>query len=211
MSTDGRDAERTRIFRRKAPVRSLSSMTKTSATAENRNSAQAAREKDRNSPSAITSRPTTFSGASCQPTGEQAVHQIEGGGDEKGTEDVRILEGALCAVVEREGLAAGKGVEIAENAERGGDQGAATQARKISRSRCGFASMIAAKKTDDSARNSETATYIGPSAMSVMTVSDSMPPMLKVSKQRQERGDAARDAKADRIAQTPISPAMKSS
>ena len=51
------------------------------------------------------------------------MNEIERGGDEERTEDVRILEGALGAVVEREDFRAGEGVEIAEDAKQRGDDG----------------------------------------------------------------------------------------
>ncbi len=55
---------------------------------------------------------------------------------------------------------------------------AAVQALKISRRRSWRSSMMAAKKTEESARKPETAMYIGPFVRSVMTVRDRMPPTM---------------------------------
>ena len=58
--------------------------------------------------------------------------------------------------------------------------------------------------------NSETATYIGPPARSVITVRESMPPMLYV-RYRARSGATLREMRRPRIAHMPMSPAMKSS
>ena len=86
----------------------------------------------------------------------------------------------------------------------------AVQALKISRRRCQSSSMIAEKKTDDSARKKVTARYIGAVPMAAIWVSDRKPPVMKTS-MKASKTPVVREIRRPRINQPPISSAMKTS